>query len=316
MKTALKIALGAVVCVVSLVVLLGTIFIPKLVPWAENQVRAAVRRDCKSCDFSMGPVTLAWKGLALGDIWLAGGHKDSQRVEFKVRRIVISPVWTSLLGDHPVIENKSHGRPESALETDKSDVTVNTIFVEDGNFSYVRDLIGTHAVFKVHDINGDIEPNPEGAIARIRAQVGGSGNLNLRVSSPYGKQPLALDADMSVDEQSLATLSEFFKPNAGVELTGTLVKGHSLSKLRGAELTTSLYADYKDFKLKLDKMYDHNTVQTFFTNLGTTIAMREKNQSAPTDEKMTTVRSKREKGESLVSFMLRGLKEASLDVNL
>ena len=121
---------------------------------------------------------------------------------------------------------------------------------------------------------------------------------------------------MSVADQNLGALTDFFKPNAGVELTGTLVKGHSVSKLKGAELTTSLYADYKDFKLKVDKMYDRNEVQTFFTNLGTSIAVREKNHSAPAEEKMKTVESKRKGGESIVSFMLEGLKQASLAVAL
>ena len=331
MKTALKIVVAVVVCVVSLGILLGTIFIPKMVPWAEKTVRDAVKRDCKSCEFSMGPVTLGWQGLGLGDVWLAGGHKDSQRLEFKARRIVVKPEWTTLLGDHPVIEgvtlehpevvfydgeNKSHLKSESAMEGDKSDVMVNAIFVENGTFTYVRNVKGTHAVFKIHNINGDIDPNPDSAVARVRAQVGDSGQVDLTVKSAYTQKPLEIEADMSVADQNLGALTDFFKPNAGVELTGTLVKGHSVSKLKGAELTTSLYADYKDFKLKVDKMYDRNEVQTFFTNLGTSIAVREKNHSAPAEEKMKTVESKRKGGESIVSFMLEGLKQASLAVAL
>src|SRR5258707_282966 len=34
------------------------ILIPKLVPWAEKQVREAVHRECKTCEFSMGQVRI------------------------------------------------------------------------------------------------------------------------------------------------------------------------------------------------------------------------------------------------------------------
>jgi hypothetical protein len=175
---------------------------------------------------------------------------------------------------------------------------------------------GTHAVFTVHGLNGEIDPNPDRAVANVRGLIGPGGEFQIRVVSPYGVKPLEIDTEIFVKRLNLEDLSVFFKPNAGVELWGTLEKGHARSKMTGPALKSTLFAEYKDFKLRVDKMYDRNEAQTFFTNLGAAIAMRGENRDEPAEDKRKTVESRRERGESLVSFILRGLKEASLAVAL
>jgi len=279
----------------------------------------------------MGAVSLSWDGLGIADLSLAGGKASAERVEFQVRKITISPVISSLFGDttrlhgitldHPEVifidgENKSSSKSSSALDPEGMGIEIENIFLLEGKFTYIRNVKKTHAVLIIHGITGDIDPDPAGASARVNAQIGGQGSIELRVLSPYAKKPLEVDTEIQVLDQDLVALSEFFKPNAGVELTGVLTNGHAYGKMRGSHLTSSLRAEYKDFKLRVDKMYDRNDAQTFFTNLGAAIAMRSKNKSLTQDRKTAAVELNRDGGESLVSFILRGLKEAALKVAL
>lgn len=322
----LKYILGSIVAVILVIGVALAILIPKLLPWAEREIRDAVHRECPSCEFGMGGVTAWFDGLSVSDLHLAGGERGGQWVDFKARRITFSVDYTSLMSDAPRLKGvtldhpditfydgeKSSQRSSGSLDSDK--IIINAIFFFGGKFTYVRDVKGTHAVLVIDSIDGDIDPNPDRAIADVRAKIGSDGGFNLRVISPYNKRPLQIDTELEVKDQSLEALSEFFKPNAGVELIGTITKGHARTRLRGDHVSAALFAEYKDFKLRVNKMYDRNSVQTFFTNLGAAIAMREKNKNASAKDKESSVDLTREKGESIVSFILRGLKEAALKV--
>ncbi|MGZ3724084.1 MAG: hypothetical protein ACXVA9_14170 [Bdellovibrionales bacterium] len=324
-----KFLVGTVLGVLAVVIAAGLIVVPKVVAWAEKEVCDAVLLECDGCEFSMGGVGLAWDGLAIKDLHLAGGDKGGQWVDFKARRIILSPVFSTLLSDTPHLRGVTLDHPEVIFtdgekksqshmntELDAAKIVIDEIFFYGGIFTYVRDVKGTHAVLTIHNIDGDIDPNPERAVVNVSAQIGKAGSIQLVATTPYTKRPFEVDTDIKVTGQNLEDLSVFFKPNAGVELLGTLTKGHSRSKLRGTHLSSWLFAEYKDFKLHVDKMYDRNDLQKFFTNLGSSIAIAEKNKDKPAEDKIKAVELNREKGESVVGFILRGLKVAALGVSI
>jgi hypothetical protein len=302
-------------------------------PWIEQRVADAVRQRCKSCEIRLGRIGLSWRGITLDNVQFSGGPSGGQRVEVHAPRIVLRPRLSTIFNGHPALRSVSLFGPtvtfwdgdkvkRSALKTSQveplvwpEDLQFSTI-ISDGVFNYVRDVKNTHAELVIHQITAELIPSREHLMARATAQFGKSGHVELITSIPLLHQTLVVETEMKVKDQNLQDLSAFFQPNAGVKLDGVLTSGHAITKLKGSHLSASLWAEYKAFNLSVNKMYDRNDVQTFFTNLGAAIAMREKNINASNETKASAVELERESNESIVSFILRGLKEAALKVTL
>lgn len=290
-------------------------FKPKLIHLADERVKKA----CASCELKIGGLGFAFLGLKFTEVSFTGGEKGGQRVEAKVPIAIVSlrslkllePHVTFFDGDKPPKEKKD-AKDEDG-ETQKRSYR---IVVRDGKFTYVRDTKGTHAVLEVLNIDGEMKWGRDPIPGRIRARVGERGQAEIKGLVYLDKKELEIETDWKVSDQDLSALTGFFKPNAGVELKGLLKRGHATTRMVGPRLTASLFAEFTDFELKVNKMYDRNGLQAFFMNLGTSIAMKEKNLKDAPEDKMKTVNLEREKDESIVSFILRGLKEAAIGVSL
>lgn len=316
--------------ILSVFVLLALIVISISIsaPWAEEQIKKAVHEACDTCEFSMGEAQLSWRGLAIHDVKLSGGEKGAQRIEAKIRVLRILPKILPLFKKEILIRSitvyephvvfsegeKPSPRQKQGGADDLPKIEIEHVAIYDGKFNYIRDVKGTHAVLNIHKIIGKAEFENSVAKARFSAQFGNTGEFDLLVSTPIFEKPLHIDTELNVRDQNLDDLTAFFKPNAGVELKGILVKAHSIAKMRGKKLNATVTAEYKDFSVRVDKMYDRSELQAFFTNLGASLAIAKENEDAKPKDRTKTVDIEREAGESIVHFILRGLKEASLDV--
>ena len=219
-----------------------------------------------------------------------------------------------------VDESEPSGQTEDSARAPYT-FTIQNSIVHHGTLSYTRNHMGTSAHLRVQKIeielgalgNGkDLKDEP--VKGHGEAQVEKSGLVELHVSTYLFRKPLYVDVELFTNDQDLADLTPFFKENAGVNLEGILMKGHGKVKVRGPHLTATLLAEYRGLNIKLDKMYDRNEITAFFMNLGTAVAMGEKNVGKPKSDRQREVELEREEKESIVSFILRGLKEAALKV--
>ncbi|MBX3021283.1 MAG: hypothetical protein KF799_06345 [Bdellovibrionales bacterium] len=331
MKVALKLTL-TVVILLSVVVVIAILNLNQLAPWAERQVRERAKERCPTCTFSLDKLSLSWRGLNLEGLGLSAGARGGQRVEALIPNMTVDLKWSALLNRQLVAERLAMQNPKIVFfdgektgagtgtgTNDSSEgfaVNLKRLDIQNAEFSYIRDVKNTHAELHIHDIDAQIQLTSQNILAEFSGRIGGSGRVNVALTSQRPTTPLHIDCDVHVRDQDLADLSRFFKPNAGVELSGQLLKGEGHIEVRGQKLNATLFTEYKDFKLTTHKMYDRNDLQAFFTNVGADIAMRANNKDLPAAQKRESKTLEREGDESIVSFMLRGLKEAAIDVTM
>lgn len=276
----------------------------------------------------MKKVEISPRGVFVHELQILAGQEGEQRLRAQIPRVVLWPRWSKLvigtislnraLIERPEIQffdgpNKSAKKSETRTESTQADPSerLSRIQIVGGSFKYIRDVKGTHAELYVHKINARLEIESAVVHGFASAQFGKSGSFDLWVTTSYSK-PLEIDVELKARDQNLEDLSRFFEPNAGVKLEGLLLSGHATAKLRDRHVSATLQADYKDFKLRVNPMYDRNEIQAFFTNLGVAIAVRKKNVDKSKSEKTEAVEIDREKDESIVSFILRGWRDAAL----
>ncbi len=216
-------------------------------------------------------------------------------------------------GDAKPRASRSGGKRELGFDLRSAEIN-------DGTFQYVRMTQGTVATLNVSNIQARGGPvgRSLGNVVDLeaRGRIEKSGEVFVKVRTPLFEDPVKVDVDVRVQEQNLADLTPFFKKNAGVELHGQMLKGHGNAQVEGQSLKAVVTAEYKDFDLKLHKMHDRSEAAAFFTNLGLAIAAREKNVGKDKEDRTRGVTLKRDPGEPVVGFILRGLKEAALRVSM
>lgn len=300
------------------------IFKPKIKPWVEDRIQTELKKSCDTCEFSFDDIFLSWRGPAIENIRFKT-RPSGQRLEGEVFSLFAYPRLDSLLVDGEIqLRTVILDQPKITYFDDANNPAPKTdagfglppdvgIGVHNGEFTYIRDVKGTHAELTIRKIQSRIVTEQEGLHARASAQLGDSGNLLLTIEAAT-KTPLEADIALSAKNQNMKDLSTFFEPNAGVKMEGTLLNGNITSKVAGSHVSTTLKMEFKDFKLKVNSMYDRSDIQTFFTNLAASMALRKNNTDAREKDKSTKIEANREKDETLISFILRSWKEAALKV--
>lgn len=302
--------------------------------WLVNHVE----RSCDGCKLQIADVK--WSRLNPGaldlvDVEFRSGDPRYTHLKVRIARVVIRPNVLALMSSdlnlgflaliqpdvlyYDGIKPKSNTKEKSDDQSPAFTFALKRARIVDGAFTYVRDVRNTHAELHVKALNVECDaidskaPERETHI-KATATVEGSGEAELDLRGPLLKQPLALALELRVRHQDLAGLSRFFRPNAGVDLKGELVQGYARSRISGSTVRTLVRALHKDFRLHVDKTYDRSDVEAFFTNLGAAIALQTQNLEDPRWEQKREVERTREPGESIASFILRGMRDASLDI--
>lgn len=322
------------VVIVLCVLWAGFVFLaPKFAAaWAQREFHDL----CQICELEIGTARVslfAPTRIEIRNLRLRAGTRDFEEVEAKVSRlraiVSLRAAWRNeikiqdieLEGVDVVLTDGDGPRGPGAGGAGLPDFLLEGIELRGGNFTYVRNLKKTHAVFKAHKIDasfvpfGTLEGTNKIAKGRATGRIENSGSIALDLAVHVRPlRPLTIDLAVHAREQNLADLTAFFKENAGVVLNGELLRGEARATVRGSRLSAEVEATYKDFQVKVEPMWDRDETAAFFTNLGTSIAMREKNLGKPQSEKRKNVELEREPGEPIVAFILRGLKEAAIGV--
>lgn len=292
-------------------------------PWAKTKLEKTVRENCDGCSFQMESAKLTWRGLVLSDVRFGTGKKGAKKFDLHVVRAVIRPdIWPlfrqeiniqSVALFAPEVIYSEGDLPVPGGKGDESlNVVLNKISIYNGKFVYIRDHKGTHAELTINDIAGKILVSGGRLDGRFTARMGESGEFDLLAQAAL-KKPLEIDSELTVRNQNLADLTVFLKPNAGVELKGEIVKAHAVSKARGDKLNTQLTVAFRDFQVRLLEMYDRTEAEAAFTNIGAALVLKRENLNSSKEKQSSTAESTRKKGESIVHFLLTGLKKSALD---
>ncbi|MCX5793697.1 MAG: hypothetical protein NTY45_15985 [Elusimicrobia bacterium] len=304
----------------------------------RRRLVAAVQDNCKTCELSLGRVSVSLWPLALSckDVRFTGGtpnatviHAEAGRVyapfsllplfksRFRIGRIEIEqPAVIVTEGD---LSAPSSGEDSAAPGLD---LEVDGIVVRNSSFTYIREHAGLKGILGASRINAVVGPigssdrlRDADAAAAAEGLLEHSGQFSLQVRAKiYAKAP-DVDVNLQIAEQDLAALNPFFRPNCGIRLKGVLIEGRASAAIRGERLHSSAYLRYRGFSLKIKKNEERGGLSAFFQNIVAAVTMSEQNAGGGNYDRRASVDLERKHKETLISFVLRGMKEAALEVS-
>jgi hypothetical protein len=298
----------------------------------------AIESACASCEIEVDRVTFGLFSpldISILDLKLKVGYEGgsealvripstrldisgsrSSRGHFVIEKVLITdPVITFVDGD--AVSRKSKRRKEPSETT----VEIEKTLIERGEFIYVRNTHGTSATLNMRKIEATIGPlkitgrsKEQEAVARVGLQIENSGHVELEVKAKLGGPIDHVDVGVAIRDQKLSDLNKFFEPNAGVSLQGTMAKARGWVQVRGDKSKAAVWVVYHGLKLELKPMYDRSEVTAFFMNFGADLVMEEEDLGQPKSDQTKVLDVPRGKGERIIGYILRGLKEAAIKV--
>ncbi len=216
-------------------------------------------------------------------------------------------------GDKPSVETEEKQEPESA----KYEVAKTTI--HDGKFQYLSVHHGRRAPIHVQDIQAEIGafgstiPEQE-TKAEATGQLEKSGKFRLTITTPLYVEEKKVDVELRIKNQDLADLNPFFQNSEGVLLKGLLYDGHSSVSIRGRKLDAWTKSIYRGLDIRFRSNSERSGLTAFLSNLVKSVQLETTNVENELPEQVRGVSLVRKARESMVSFVIRGMKEAALRV--
>lgn len=316
-------------------IILKEAVVPGLV---RRRLIAEVRKNCGTCELSLSGVDISLLPPALSgrNAVFIGGTPNATVVRAKAKRVYVPvsffPLFKSRFRVGLVeIEELSVEATEGDLQVPSSvedisarplDLEIEGIEVKKGSFAYVREHAGRKGRLEVSDINAAV--GPVGTSERLRdkdvaASADGllehSGQFNLQVRARIFAKAPDVDVKLRIAGQDLAALNAFFKPNDGVQLKGLIIDGRSSVAIRGTKLKASTYVRYRGLKVRMKENEERSALSAFFQTFLASVTMRKQNADSGNYDRTGEVELERKPKETVISFALRGMKEAAMKVS-
>jgi hypothetical protein len=193
--------------------------------------------------------------------------------------------------------------------------------VNGGTFVYIREYPGRRAVLRVSDLKAGVGPVGSSAARRAkRAQaeasgiLEGSGHFRLVLRARLFAEKTDADISLRLSGQDLAELNRFFEPSAGVRLKGGIAEARAEAAIRGSRLSSTAYLRYSGLHIEFRKTKERGPFASFAATLLAGVTVRGQNLAGKDAELRGRAALVRQRGEPLVTFALRGLKEPLLQV--
>lgn len=310
------------------------IAVPALV---RSRLISAVQDGCKTCELSLNRVRLSLAPLALSSrgVSFSCGEPGTTVINFNAERVYVPfsliplfkkrlragrieitrPVVTVTQGD---LHASSTGTAGPALYPD---LEIEGIEVKQGSFIYLREHQGRTGSLKVSGISA--AAGPAGSSARLRGEeaevsaaglLAESGKFRLKVRARFFAESPDADVELNLAEQDLSALNPLLGPNEGIKLSGQIIEARGSAAIRGAKLKSSVYARYRGLKIRIKKNEERSALSAFLQTSLAPLTVGKQNADGGQYDRSGTADLERKPEETLVSFALRGMKEAALQV--
>jgi len=321
----------------------GLVYLKIAVPaQLKTKLIAQISENCKTCkiDVKSLSVSLLRRSIILKQITLEQGIRGDSFFEAHIPRIVarvsVQSLFShlvklnSVLIEHPrvvlsegIIQTPHVKKAES--EASAWSFECDRIVVSDGSFTYFKEHQDRHpdkkSTIRVNQIQAVVKkfgslPGLRDQVARAHAVavLENSGKVDLEVDSVLFSKTINVDVDLLLARQNLETLNPYFDVNDGVHLNGELIRGQSKVSIRDKALQGWVRATYNKLNVKFKKMPDQSATKVFFSNLLSSLKISSKNTNKKRSDHERRDELHRKSKESLVSFILRGMKVAALKV--
>lgn len=315
------------------------------------QLEDGAKKLCASCKLKVKSldIDLLFLRVSLGRVEFSGGRRVATLLESRAEKIdldfrfpfsglknlsikkidIETPEFVVTEGDETL-------GPAKSTPTEM-ELIIENIFISDASFTYVRERNGYQAPVHIKEIEGAIRDihfgkkiSPESAeksdaakkikgeenwaSARFAAKLEDSGDVQLKIKTLSLSEPLDIQIELKVENQSLAQLNPYFVTHEGVVLKGILLNGFGTTLVKGRQASSTVEAKYKNLDFQFNKNDKRSAATAFFSNLIKTLKLDEASTDENRKDRTKTVSIQREEQETLVSFILRSLKESALKV--
>lgn len=306
--------------------------------YKKKKIENDFQEACSSCELKIGEISYSLfraSEIEISNFFLISekAHALESRLQIESIKIHFDPMalfskmiqvsQISVRGMQVELIDTDKAPKNSQIEGSENDFHfyISHVKVLSARFKYTRKHHGTVASIHINNIRGEIgeftdlkKPNTQLASAHFNLQIENRGRVQLDVDTRDFLKIKNVMASLTVTNQDLSDLNIFLKPNAGVMLKGNLQKGIGFVNMNGKHETAKVNASYENLEVKVEPFVQRSELESYFTNIGASLAMKPENLTSSPQSQSRDVDTDRQEGESIVGFMLRGLKEAAIKV--
>ncbi len=303
--------------------------------YLKKEIQARLAEACASCRLEISSLNLSlWhQEISAVKIWFYSGDPEITAGEAKVERIDLFFSLPALLHKKilltKIILNSpdvliTEGDGKSQMHEHKHGSTAwglsgLTTEIFRGKFTYNRTYPPRMASIHVKDIEGTVEAwdsrdpakNTEAAVTGILEHTG---RFELTIKAPIFNETTQAEVDLKFKELNLVDINPFFEASEGILLAGSLYEGHANVKVMDRRLDAWVSARYLGLDIHFQKTAQRGILTAFFSNLIESLKVNTANIKQDAANQVRGVSLQRNSRESLVSFILRGMKDAALRV--
>lgn len=189
----------------------------------------------------------------------------------------------------------------------------------DATFTYRKDSPAGAAWIRLTSISAGSGPFGSGegweersVFAEAKARLEKSGEVRLRVEARFSAPEPHVKVDLTLDGQHLSELNPYFEVEEGVSLSGQLMTSEAHVQIEGRRAEGVVHAKYENLGITFHPDRNHGGLSSLLYNLGVQIKVNKGNSQEPRKDREKGVVTARHEHESVVSWVLRTMREASM----
>lgn len=316
--------IGLVAVLVASVAVASRLASPALSRTLMQRAQAA----CPECEIQWEGLRIRASGLEFTQIHFRTDPAKDTVITADLDRIQLFFSWWKMAAkkididlirlEKPRVKVKEGTRRDPKSEGGDAPVfAVHRAELSDGEFTYEKQESSKVGLIRIENIQVALTPignRPDlhdiETKAEVTAKLENSGKIQLEVQALVFAPAPEVKVHLTLTSFPLKKVNTYFHPIDGVLLDGTLSRGESEVEISGPVMKAWTELQYRDFDLKFEKNRSRSGVSAFFSSIVADVKLSEDRKAA----RKKSVTGRRKPNESLVSFILRGMKEAALKV--
>ena len=297
--------------------------------------QASAIEHCEGCQLNISKAHISFwhRQLILDNIIFSSGDPqftaieakiDSIRIVFSIRKLFHKSIHISHMEImNPNVQimegDKVYPQEKPGAKMASTEMEVLATNIQNGIFTYNRTYRRGIASIHITQIMGEIQSwNNHDNTAKTKGNASGlleqSGRFSLAIESPIFAENTQAEIGITMKELVLSNMNPFFETSEGINLLGNLHEAKANVIVIERTLSADVRAKYSGLDIHFQKTNRRGPIAAFLSNLVESIKVNSTNEKRSKRDQIRGILAKRRNHESLVSFILRGMKEAALKV--
>ena len=305
----------------------------------KSKIISALKDSCSDCELQIESVETnaiqPWE-ITLKKINLKAGQPGRSSADVKIEILKVDVKILAALSKQLIIESlegdvvdvtyaEGEALKKAAAPNDEGGdpllFAIENTRVSNLEFRYAHSQHGVTSFLRVHKISAWIsglgntpELKDQLTNGEFRGVIEKSGQAQLKIAALTRPGLHYVDVNLFIDKQKLDDLNSFFTGNDGIVFHGLLLHANATVNVRDQKSKAHVEGTYKEVDFKQTATATTSAVEAVLTNLGADLLMNKTNTDRLPRDREADLEVQRKKGEALVHFILRSMKECALEV--